>query len=808
MVNGHRLTVWVYARTMCGIALFVCFSTVFGASEEAPVTMGSSGALTLMNGSMDPAANPAILGLPAISRAGGILAPILPSMRFGYYSNVLALTPYRDLWDGENDDDFWRRYINTVLNKSFNIEGLSASASSRMIEQKVSDGVSIYEGGSVNLFILRLPRLLVDITTTVDCEEHISGVPFFILFSDRKGLIEGNSLDLSDTRADLIALTRIGARYAFPLPLPSLFDRIESWTKGKIAFDQGALGFGAKYVLGNAMMRLRVPESDITVAPDGGNASYRARVVITESGTGFDEDFDYRFDPGNSYSSGNGVGIDAGYAMSGTKGPVFGVAMHDLGFVAWRDAKESEFYVACDSLKLKLLNDNDEDTTDDDPFIDTITDPIRLKKVGARYTMLPLRFTLSTGYEWDMNSLFGPSIGALSDFARIGLNFEQHLTRWPGRSRIPKLTIGGENGFLYGVLPLRAGFSFGGAEELASTFGIGIDARVIKLDVAYKANGSLYFYPRRGLEIALRLSAAWGNNRESKSDLKKNKGSPAPENKPAEKDTSNFDNDHDNIQGSPDKCPDQPEDKDGFEDEDGCPDFDNDHDSIPDSLDKCPNEPEDRDNFQDADGCPDVDNDRDQIPDSLDKCPDSSEDVDLFEDQDGCPDYDNDNDGIPDGVDACTQDEEIFNWVNDTDGCPDTLALPSQADQDRILKYLTSISTAKSTNKSKTAITGIATVITSFAPAHFALGPVLTSQDREVRTVRLGKAIELKNAILENGVADSMLYICEFDRIPAASTDVLSVKTGGKEPIFCAIFARKEVWAALQKAPAAPGNDE
>jgi outer membrane protein OmpA-like peptidoglycan-associated protein len=54
-----------------------------------------------------------------------------------------------------------------------------------------------------------------------------------------------------------------------------------------------------------------------------------------------------------------------------------------------------------------------------------------------------------------------------------------------------------------------------------------------------------------------------------------------------------------------DKCPDQPEDKDGFEDEDGCPDPDNDKDRIPDKFDKCPNEPETYNGIDDEDGCPD-----------------------------------------------------------------------------------------------------------------------------------------------------------------------------------------------------------
>ncbi len=44
----------------------------------------------------------------------------------------------------------------------------------------------------------------------------------------------------------------------------------------------------------------------------------------------------------------------------------------------------------------------------------------------------------------------------------------------------------------------------------------------------------------------------------------------------------------------------EPEDKDGFEDADGCPDPDNDKDGVLDAADKCPNDPGPPDN----DGCP------------------------------------------------------------------------------------------------------------------------------------------------------------------------------------------------------------
>ncbi|MGN6108882.1 MAG: OmpA family protein [Kofleriaceae bacterium] len=143
------------------------------------------------------------------------------------------------------------------------------------------------------------------------------------------------------------------------------------------------------------------------------------------------------------------------------------------------------------------------------------------------------------------------------------------------------------------------------------------------------------------------------------------------------------DRDGDGLKDDVDKCPDEPEDFDDFEDEDGCPDPDNDRDGILDEDDKCPNIPEDKDGFQDEDGCPEGDaNDRDGdgILDDVDKCPDDPEDFDQFEDEDGCPDPDNDKDGILDVDDLCPNDPEDKDGFEDEDGCPDL-----DNDKDRIL---------------------------------------------------------------------------------------------------------------------------
>ncbi|MEI8257529.1 MAG: OmpA family protein [Deltaproteobacteria bacterium] len=114
------------------------------------------------------------------------------------------------------------------------------------------------------------------------------------------------------------------------------------------------------------------------------------------------------------------------------------------------------------------------------------------------------------------------------------------------------------------------------------------------------------------------------------------------------------DSDGDGYLDPNDQCPDQPENFNGYRDEDGCPDDpDTDGDGMPDSTDRCTLDPEDRDNYQDEDGCPEPDNDADGILDTTDRCINEPEDRDTYQDEDGCPDPDNDQDTVLDVEDQC-----------------------------------------------------------------------------------------------------------------------------------------------------------
>ena len=132
-----------------------------------------------------------------------------------------------------------------------------------------------------------------------------------------------------------------------------------------------------------------------------------------------------------------------------------------------------------------------------------------------------------------------------------------------------------------------------------------------------------------------------------------------------------IDEDHDGLRDDPaiDRCIGLPEDRDGFEDEDGCPE-DNDQDAIPDEEDRCPTVNEDEDGFEDDDGCPDPDNDGDGVLDADDQCPDAAQSEHPDAHRRGCPSDDRDDDGVPNADDACVEVPQGDHPDPDRRGCP------------------------------------------------------------------------------------------------------------------------------------------
>ncbi len=237
------------------------------------------------------------------------------------------------------------------------------------------------------------------------------------------------------------------------------------------------------------------------------------------------------------------------------------------------------------------------------------------------------------------------------------------------------------------------------------------------------------------------------------------------------------DRDGDGILDDADQCPLEPEDKDGFEDEDGCPETDNDKDGILDDADKCPLEPEDKDGFEDEDGCPETDNDGDGILDADDKCPMQPEDKDGFEDTDGCPDCDDDGDGVlecPEALDKCPGEKG-----EPSDGCAKKYNLVVITDSKIELKQTVFFDTRRATIKkvSFPLLNEVAQALVDHSTLNVRIEGHTDSQgsDKSNLTLSQKRAAAVRTYLINRGVDQARMVAEGYgERVPIADN-----RTGG-----------------------------
>jgi OOP family OmpA-OmpF porin len=189
------------------------------------------------------------------------------------------------------------------------------------------------------------------------------------------------------------------------------------------------------------------------------------------------------------------------------------------------------------------------------------------------------------------------------------------------------------------------------------------------------------------------------------------------------------------------------------------PPADTDGDGILDDSDQCPSEPEDMDGFQDEDGCPDPDNDGDGIPDAQDQCPNEAEDMDGFEDTDGCPDPDNDGDGIPDAQDQCPTEPETKNGFEDDDGCPDEVPVAVKKFSGTIKGITFKVNSAVILPKSFATLDEAVKVLTEYPSISLEIQGHTDSQGPDEYNLKLSqdRADSVKSYLVSKGLEDTRL---------------------------------------------------
>lgn len=753
------------------IALF-CRMAV---SQTGSDPSGMSTASVVYNSGINAAvSNPAILGAE-LKPWGGIRFIPLTSYSTGYWSDRLALTPYKEYLSIDQDGK-WQPLVTHLVNSSFRVAGKSVEKTSEKITRKIKDGASVYVETDIPLVAVNIGRVAVDVRTVVNAQVDLPAAPFLILFSDKEGLVAGKDIELTHLGASARVSTDISLSYGQPIDLSQITGFLNQLTREFTDFKYSCWGLGLTVSLGHGYLNLKTKNGAVHLSDDGLHLNMDADLDLKTAGTGLQSDWDF----GNPYEGGFklagwGAAINAGVLMYGEHS-ILSVALHRFGPMIWNDVLEKRFPVRTADISIAGIYDDEIDVFDPElgGQLPDKDDP--LTSGGTHVGWQPTRLNIGLGYRLKFNHDNKPGMRALTDFLNTSFEYEQNLAPWPGRSFVPRIALGAENGFLWGVVPFHVGFIFGGAEKIASTAGFALGLPYFRMHVAYKAVGTPVWYPRRGMEIVFGLSTEWRSHRDPDRDGISDKTDRCPfkpEDLDGFEDTDGCpdpDNDLDKIVDHLDSCPNSPEDMDGFEDSDGCLDLDNDKDSVADSTDKCPDQIEDMDSFEDSDGCPDWDNDHDSIPDFIDRCLNSPEDRDSIMDNDGCPENDADSDGIADTVDQCPTGTEIFNFINDTDGCPDTVQVFSPEQKTVLDSALTKVKFDFSGNLTKKSIEyldSIATLLKSSSEQHYLICYCdSTLPDSSINS----RAAKISEVLVVKGLEQNRLHTPDSNAISLCSS--------------------------------------
>lgn len=607
--------------------LIAGFSLGYALDDDPSNALGTQTRNAIGISTEAPQENPALLGVDKIPTSGIMVVPIT-DFAAGLWSNNLAINPFTKY--PSNDTTQLASFLSQILANS--ISGINASDTSQAginnnsskLASLFKNGTTIYAGAKTTIASLALGRFAFDITTHADAQLKLSSGALDVLFElPNVGLQRGNTLDFSDMRADELWTTDFTFSVGLPVTVPAL--------NNFFGLRYGAGGIDVKYIMGHEMFHAETSPGS-SVKYDTSNGANKVvgngSVTVQTAGAGLSGPWMYSDPFKNSVLppvSGHGIGLDIGGILYDEKGSLT-VNVRDLGVIFWLNQVRTVTYnlnnaslTAYNAANIINKFGNHSAKGFDSLFrsqggsISDSTNDSLVNGNGFAY-MLPLKLDIGYARTWN---LANTNTRYLAQYANVSANYEQGFTEDPGSSYIPRLSIGGEAGALYGYMPVRMGFVLGGPELIASALGIGFNCKYFQLNAAYKAVGTFYFVPKNGFEAAGGLGFNWGMTLPPKYTV-------VPE----------YDRDHDGIPDSVDKCPDVPEDKDGFQDEDGCPDYDNDVDGIPDTMDQCPNLSGTKEN----DGCPVFDQDKDGIPDSLDKCPQAPENYNGYQDEDGCPD--------------------------------------------------------------------------------------------------------------------------------------------------------------------------
>ena len=170
--------------------LLVTYLVVGAAVDHNPLNNGTTLTHNAIGRNFEGAVyNPALLGVERVPR-GGLMFPGT-MVGVGVWSDKLALSPFNKYWTDSLKET--SALVMKILDKSFDLKGLSPDEVSDKLTKKLKGGITTYTGAKVSLLNMGWNRVAFDVTNRFDEEVKIPEGPLMMIFSRDKGSLSDSS---------------------------------------------------------------------------------------------------------------------------------------------------------------------------------------------------------------------------------------------------------------------------------------------------------------------------------------------------------------------------------------------------------------------------------------------------------------------------------------------------------------------------------------------------------------------------------------------------------------------------------------
>jgi len=529
MIKVRQLSVAALVLSLAAASLSASDNYMVGAGGTQPFYLNAAA----YNGAYG---NPALLGVYGAPRGGYSFIPVSLGLRSDEFAMSALLSEY--MFDLGDD---WKPYVNYILWKSYGLKDVNLSKPDK-VSQKLTDGMEdgagvITLGFQTSPIVFSMNGFAGSIRTYADVDVYLPGGALLPIFSDTKGLQDGQALSLSDLSVEGVAATEFAFKMGRPISaLPSFFDYA--------GLDKGAWGVGAKYIMGHSYLSVNAENSSLKYDLDTNDYALDATINILSTGTGLKSMF-AKEKPGDDkntamifdndmipVAAGGGFGFDAGGVFHNDKHFV-SVDMQDIGMIFWggNSTRKIKLNIHHDSLITDYMNRSDErkeqikmnpDLEDygfGEYFDSIMTEGANGAEVDSgkgHTTYLPMSLNLGYAYYHDLSDV--ETLGFWVKYLTANAGFRWQMVSSPGRDAEATLTVGGSAGLINGIFPLRYGIIVGGPGSVSSVAGVGVSTRYVSFDLYYKSVGHPFMVFDKGFEVATAFTVNWGSDKKKADD--------------------------------------------------------------------------------------------------------------------------------------------------------------------------------------------------------------------------------------------------------------------------------------------------